>query len=187
MKKVTFAACALTLAAGLAACGDRKPDNAAATQEEAGQTANPDEPYAVPGQTNTYSARLGGNSYEITVSREADKQLPSVTDDLGKKFYDNRVSVSVTRNGEAFFSRSYTKEAFADFLTPAESQGTVLLGMAYDSEKSDGHAIRLGAQIGQVGIEEGPAFSVEIPLDGSASGIVRDKNQDTTGDDGMTD
>ena len=58
--------------------------------------------------------------------------------------------------------------------------------MAYDSAKSDAHTIRLGAQVGQVGIEEGPAFSIEIPLDGGAMSIVRDNNQDTTGDD-MTD
>ena len=53
--------------------------------------------------------------------------------------------------------------------------------MAFDSEKSDASALRLGAQIGQVGIEEGPAFSVEIPLNGGASSIVRDQEQDTTG------
>lgn len=60
--------------------------------------------------------------------------------------------------------------------------------MAFDSEKTqkDKRIIYLGAQVGQVGIEEGPAFSIEIPLDGSASSIVRDTAQDNTGGD-MTD
>ena len=129
---------------------------------------------------------MGGKDFVITIKRAADKSLPTVTDDLGKSFYDNRVEVTITCNGQPFFSKSYTKEAFASFLTTkSETQGTILLGMAYDSAKSDGHAIRLGAQVGQVGIEEGPAFCVEIPLDGSASSIVRDTNQDTTGDDGV--
>ncbi|MCI6725083.1 MAG: DUF4738 domain-containing protein, partial [Bacteroidales bacterium] len=116
----------------------------------------------------------------------ADQQLPVVTDEVGKQYYDNRVQVDITADGKPFYSHAFTREAFAGFATEQETVGCVLLGMAFDSERSDAHALRLGAQIGQVGIEEGPAFIVEIPLDGGAASIVRDKQQDTTGDDGMS-
>ena len=57
--------------------------------------------------------------------------------------------------------------------------------MAYDETASvSGLVLRFGAQVGQPGIGEGPAFTVELSLDGSVR-IVRDSNQDTTGDDGM--
>ena len=121
------------------------------------------------------------------MERRADTSLPVVTDELGNRFYDNRVEVSILRDGQSFLQRSYTKDAFSDFLSASDKQGTVLLGMAFDADRSDSRAIRLGAQIGQVGVEEGPAFIVEIPLSGAASSIVRDSNQDTTGDDGMED
>lgn len=187
MKQLSISVFALLIAASLTACGGNKTDGNTTDTDTAQTAVNNNAPYAEPGQNNTYTASLAGNNFEITIKREADKTLPVVTDDLGKEFYDNRVEVTITKGGEEFFKKTYTKEAFAGFLTSeSESQGTVLLGMAYDSAKSDGHAIRLGAQIGQVGIEEGPAFTIEIPLDGSASSIVRDNNQDTTGND-MTD
>lgn len=187
MKKLSFILSAFLLSVAFVSCNGGKTDSASSSEDSLQQTAATDEPYAEPGQKNTFSAKLGGHTYNITINRQSDSSLPVVTDELGKKFYDNRVDIEITRDGGAFFSRTYTKEAFEDFLSSDEKQGTVLLGMAFDSPKSDGHSIRLGAQIGQVGIEEGPAFVVEIPLDGGASGIVRDKNQDTTGEEGMTD
>lgn len=187
MKKLVVASAALLLMASLSACSGNKSDANAQQQDSTAVNANNNAPYAETDQNNQYTAKLGGKSFEIVIQRKADKSLPIVTDDLGKQFYDNRVDVVIKCDGQEFYKHSFTKEAFADFLTTsADSQGTVLLGMAYDSAKSDAHAIRLGAQIGQVGIEEGPAFSIEIPLDGSAISIVRDNNQDTTGDD-MTD
>lgn len=187
MKHVLIPAMTFLLIASATSCGGNKTHDKADGADSTQTALNADAPYAEPGQQSSYTAKLGGKNYKISINRAADKTLPLVTDELGKKFYDNRVDVVITCDNAAFFSKSYTKEAFSAFLTTGgESEGTVLLGMAFDSEKSDAHAIRLGAQIGQVGVGEGPAFSIEIPLDGSASSIVRDNNQDTTGND-MTD
>ncbi len=187
MKRIYIAICIAAATVALASCGG-KTEQQAETNADTTQTATDNTPYADPAQTMKNEFQAGGHQYEITIHREADKQLPIVSDDLGKKFYDNRVDVTITRDGQDFFKRSYTKEAFESFLTEADKHGTVLLGMAFDSEKTqkDKRIIYLGAQVGQVGIEEGPAFSVEIPLDGSASSIVRDTAQDNTGGD-MTD
>jgi|UniRef100_UPI0015B6B2F9 hypothetical protein len=187
MKKIVLASTCLLLGLSLASCSNKKSDAEAQNVDSTQTVNNNNAPYAEPTQSNAYTTKLAGKQFEITISRVADKTLPIVKDDLGKEFYDNRVDVVIKCNGQEFYKNSFTKDAFSEFLTTAaDRQGTVLLGMAYDSAKSDGHAIRLGAQIGQVGIEEGPAFSIEIPLDGSAASIVRDNNQDTTGDD-MTD
>lgn len=187
--KVTLCAtaCAMFTLAALSACGGKKSDGEAAMQDTA-LTQQTDAPYADPSQTSTAEAVLGGKRYEVTIARSADKSLPVVTDDMGKTFYENRVDVTVKRDGEEFFHKSYSKEAFSDFLTsPADRQGTVLLGMAFDKSRSTASTICLGAQIGQIGIEEGPAFCVEIPLNGGTASIVRDNKQDTAGEDGMTD
>lgn len=187
MKKAIYCAAACAIMVFSASCSEKKGD--AANDQEgntAAVSAQGEEPYADTEVDNSYTAQLGGKSYVIRIRRKADKNLPVVVDDSGQKSYDNSVEVTVTRDGKEFFNRRYTKEAFRDFLKGNEGEGCVLLGMAYDINKSDGHAIRLGAQVGQVGIGEGPAFTIEIPLDGGASGIVRDNNQDTTGDD-MTD
>lgn len=179
---------ALLLGGVITACGGNKGNADKAQQDSIAAAQQGNAPYADASQTNQYEAKFGENTYKISISRNADKALPIVTDEQGNKFYDNRVNVTITCNGNAFFSKSYTKDSFKEFLiSKDEKQGTVLLGMAYDSEKSNNQVIHLGAQVGQVGIEEGPAFSIEIPLDGSASSIVRDNNQDTTGDDGLSD
>lgn len=187
MQRIKYTLPFVALLLTTTACGDKKSEPTANPADTTAVMTNSNAPYADASLQNEFTAKLGGKSYHITISRKADSTLPVVTDELGKQFYDNRVEVNITCDGTDFFHKSYTKEAFADFLSSAEKEGTVLLGMAFDSEKSDGHAIRLGAQIGQVGIEEGPAFSIEIPLNGGASGIVRDKNQDNTGNDGITD
>ena len=183
IKKISvLGACAVIM---LASCGEKKSNAEVETRQTEQQQVTADTPYAESELKNTSTAQLGGKTYQITVARRADTSLPLITDELGKKYYDNRVEVNILRDGEPFFQSSYTKDAFSDFLSASDKQGSVLLGMAFDADKSDAHAIRLGAQIGQVGVEEGPAFIVEIPLSGAASSIVRDSNQDTTGDDGM--
>ena len=168
-------------------CGGNKNDKEVAATDTVQQAQAIEKPYADSPSTYAQSVKLGGHEFIISITRKADPSLPVVEDELGKKFYANRVEVNITTEGRDFFHKSYTREAFEDFLSKEELQGTVLLGMAYDSDKSDAHAIRLGAQVGQVGIGEGPAFTVEIPVDGGASSIVRDKNQDTTRDDGFSD
>lgn len=187
MNKATKAVSLLLFALTLTACGNGQGEGAGNAQDSTQVVGASEAPYAEEAKKDTFTAQLAGKQYEITIERKADKGLPVVTDDMGKQFYDNRVDVRIACEGKEFFNKSYTKETFSDYLSSSENQGTVLLGMAFDPVKSDGHAIYLGTQIGQVGIEEGPAFSIEIPLDGSAQHIVRDRNQDTTGDDGMGD
>ena len=184
MKISVLGACAIFM---LSSCGEKKSNVKEEAQQTEQQQAVAGTPYAEPELKNSSTAKLGGRTYQITVERRADTSLPVVTDELGNRFYDNRVEVSILRDGQPFFKRSYTKDAFSDFLSASDKQGTVLLGMAFDADRSDSRVIRLGAQIGQVGVEEGPAFVVEIPLGGGAPSIVRDSNQDTTGDDGMED
>ena len=190
MKKYAFLCGLLAVSAiayNIVSCSGNKSSEAAPAVDTVQQAKVAEKPYADPPRQYAETVNLGGQALTVSITRKADPSLPVVTDELGKEFYANRVDVNITADGRDFFHKSYTREAFDDFLSADEKQGTVLLGMAYDPAKSDGHAIRLGAQVGQVGLGEGPAFTVEIPLDGSASSIVRDTDQDTTGDDGLSD
>ena len=180
----TVAIIALTI--GLTACQNNKGNTQTEPGAQTENTAKEQEPYADGDLKNTYTAKLGQNVYKITITRHSNKHQPAITDEMGNEFYDNQAEVVITCNGSAFFSKSYTKADFENYLLDSERTGTILLGMAYDMEKSDSKCIRLGAQIGLVGIEEGPAFNIAIPLDGSAPNITRDKNQDTTGNAGSS-
>ncbi len=185
MKKGVWIA-GIALAAALAAgCGGKSTDGDKDGKDSVAAAAA--KPFSDPDLKMEYTARLGGKEYAVTVKRSADPSQPVVEDELGRQYYDNRVTVTVTRDGEPFSEKSYTKDSFRDFLTPSDSKGTVLLGMAFDADGSDGHAIRLTAQVGQPGIEEGPGFIVELPLGGGPESILRDKRQDTAKEDLMGD
>lgn len=167
------------------ACGDSNKE-VTSDRQELSQTENAAAlSTASPELKHTSTAELGNHTYRITIHRKSDSTLPKVKDEFNKEFNDNRVHVIVERDGSEIFNKDFTKATFNDNLTDEEQPGTILLGMAFDQEKSDGHTICLGAQIGLVGIEEGPAFCVKISTDGKGYTIVRDHNQDTTGDDGM--
>lgn len=125
----------------------------------------------------TYSAKLQGDNYEITISRKTDKRLPTVKDDLDYEFYDNSVTVRIDCNGKEFYSKTFTKEAFKGFLPNADYEKCVLNGMAYDEDNSGGGDICIAAMVGQPGLGEGHAFTLEIPTDGSATSIVRAEQQ----------
>ncbi|MGN1242568.1 MAG: DUF4738 domain-containing protein [Alloprevotella sp.] len=166
----------------LAACGG-KQEAKTETQDNAAVEA-PARPHADNDLNREYVATLGGHRFEINIKRTADTELPTVSDELGGTFYDNRVEITATRDGEDLFTKQFTKSDFADFVSAADSKGCVLLGMAFDQENSSATTLRFGAQIGQPGIEEGPAFIVEIPTGGGACSIVRDMRQDTMGEEG---
>lgn len=172
---------ALSLATLCTACSWKSQSGKSADSTQVSQKN--DQPYAEPDSRRTFTAKLGGQTYDINIVRTADKALPLVTDDMGKHYYDYRVEVTVACGGKLFYSHSYTKDDFAGSLSEDEKRTMVLLGMAYDSTTSTDQDICLAAQIGQVGIEEGPAFRITIPVNGAAPRIERDNRQDTSGDD----
>ena len=65
-------------------CGSKTDHAASAADTTASSQSNV--PYAEAALTNTYTATLAGKHFEITVKREADQQLPVVTDEVGKQY-----------------------------------------------------------------------------------------------------
>lgn len=160
----------------LTSCGGEKP---AQTAQDSTTTVVVTGPLPADDDlTRHYADTLGNRAYAITIKRTADETSKTVTDEFDQEYYDNSVSVHITRDGAEFFSKTFTKEAFEDYLTAADSS-SVLLGMAYDEDKSNNGKVCLAAQIGLPGTGEGPAFTIEIPAAGGVYSIVRDTQQDT--------
>lgn len=182
MKKRTPLSLAL-LALLAAACsqGEKREATTAAATTSVTQKA----PQAADAPlTRCDTAQLGGHTYIVTIARTPDKALPTVTDPLDQVFYDNAVTVDIARDGASLFSKTFRKEAFSGFLTESDRTSAILLGMAFDAERSTAATLCLAAQVGQPGTGEGPAFTVEIPAGGGAPSIVRDTRQDTMAEEG---
>lgn len=130
MKKYFIAAACL---ACLTACGgknnDVPTDAADSTTVEATKVGGivEDTPWH---DENTVA--WNGHTYQYTLDRAADKSLPTVKNELGQPYYDNSITLSVKRDGEVFFARKFTKEAFANFLSDDYKTNASLLGLAFD-------------------------------------------------------
>lgn len=87
-----------------------------------------------------------GATYHITIERTADKDLPLAKDGQGNKYYDNRVSLLITRpHGSEFVRRTFSKADFASYVKGTNSEGA-LLGIVFD--RADGETLRFAASVG---------------------------------------
>lgn len=180
MKKIVLLAIVLLATAG---CGKTdKPqgaegDTLAQTQTDGPQPSSSD-------LTLTDTVKAGGQTLIVTLTRETDKTLPTVTDEMGTTFYDNKVNVSVTRGGEQVFTHSFTKADFEASLPERDKKTGVLLGMAVDKAKSTAQLVVLGAQVGEPGLEdEASTFAISVTPGSEGFTTERVQNQITTRDD----
>lgn len=88
------------------------------------------------------------SDYTVHVQRRSNSDLPVVTDENGRKYYDNEVVVEVLRaDGTMAISHTFTKNAFAQYLgRSAVAQKGALLGVVYD--KTDGDNLVFAASVG---------------------------------------
>lgn len=87
-----------------------------------------------------------GATYHIRIERKADKSLSLAKDGQGNKYYDNRVSLLITRpDGSEFVRRTFSKADFASYVKGSNSEGA-LLGIVFD--RADGETLRFAASVG---------------------------------------
>ena len=58
-----------------------------------------------------------GRQYVVRIAREPADSLPMVTDEIGQKYVDNRVSMRISRSDSTvFMQKTFTKASFASYL-----------------------------------------------------------------------
>jgi len=79
-----------------------------------------------------------GSAFTVAVERKADKSLPLVDDGTGNKYYDNRITVSITgSDGNDVFSKVFTKADFAGHVEKEYLETGALLGVVFDRVEGD--------------------------------------------------
>lgn len=87
-----------------------------------------------------------GSTYRVLIDRKADKSLSLAADGQGNRYYDNRVTVVITRpDGSEFLNRTFTKANFADLLDGGSANGA-LLGVVF--VRAEGDKLILAASVG---------------------------------------
>lgn len=176
-------ACCVAL---VAACGEKKDAKDSADSSDVfNQTSAPTRPEHSAGSlNNSDTITLSGHKYVVNVRRYEDSSLPTVRDDTGIEFYDNRVEISIVRDGAEIFTRTFSKEDFADKASETDRKTGVMLGMAFDAEKSSPGQLSFTASIGQPNIEDGGSgFRVSINPSNASVSIKTEVLESETGYD----
>ena len=88
-----------------------------------------------------------GNSYTVSTERKADTSLPLCKDEQGNEYYDNCITVTITRkDGSLFFKRTFTKTDFAQYAKGSYGRDGALLGVVFNTIKND--ALLFAASVG---------------------------------------
>lgn len=79
----------------------------------------PGAPISMQKKETTEKISWGGQTYEVSISRTPADSLPMVANEIGQKFVDNRIALTIRRSdGSEFFRRSFSKASFQSYLTP---------------------------------------------------------------------
>lgn len=79
-----------------------------------------------------------GSTYTIATERKADPALPLAQDEQGNRYYDNRITVTISRkDGSVFFQRTFSKADFAQYTHNAFAKDGALLGVVFNEAKGD--------------------------------------------------
>lgn len=79
-----------------------------------------------------------GKDYHSFISRIPDEELPTVKDENGNKFVDNKIQLRLTRGNEQIFNMTFTKKNFASIVGEDFLSKSILEGMVYNKTTPQG-------------------------------------------------
>ncbi len=171
------------VALALAGCGKKRTTDDIIVKKTA--PAAPSRPSAIGNYKQTYQAEWQGQPYSLTISLEADPALDRVSDG-SRQFYDNRVTLTITRaDGSEFMHREFTKASFASYVDADYLAKSALVGFVYDRVQ-DGQ-LRLVASVGSPDKMSDDYIPLNIAIAPSGSLTVSKGTQldSGSGDEGM--
>lgn len=119
-----------------------------------------------------------GSTYKVIVKSESDSELPIVKLDETTKYYDNKITVRILRqDGTEFFNRSFTKNAFENYLDRHTKESGVLLGIVY--VKAEGNNLCFAASVGSPDVSSDEYIPLVLKITNlGAVAITKDQTLD---------
>lgn len=167
------------LAGCVAGCGgEKKNDNIITVKKE---SKVPAKPVRMQEYKQARDVEWLGSVYTCEIHRTPDDSLATVQDEDGRKFTDNSISLSIRRSdGSVFFSKTFTKATFKEYIDEDFRQTGILEGLVFD--KADGQTLVFAASVSHPQTDEYIPLIVRISRMGDVS-IARDTHLDTNAED----
>ena len=111
----------------LSSCRPQKSDSQDSGKTE--QTA--DELRSLPDYNYTDSLMQGSHEVVYTITRQPDDDLPTVVDEDGVKYKDNRFNLHIVKDGKKLFERDFTKADFKSQLPDEFKKYGIMDGLRF--------------------------------------------------------
>ena len=143
------------------------------------EVVKPQAPISMQEYNQTSDVEWLGKHYQVVIHRVADDSLKMVKDENGQKFVDNRIHLKVIRqDGSVFFSQTFTKASFNDYLDDDYRATGILEGLVFD--RVDGHQLIFAGSVSHPQTDEYIPLVVTLSNFGDVT-ISLDTQRDTSG------
>ena len=132
MKKSFFAILSL-IVAGLvfAGCKEKKKTDVIITEPVVKKVSN--DTLSMDKLDAKSDVQWNGSNYHISIASSTDKSMPVITDEGDNKYYDNKVTLRITRaDGSSFFDKTFTKNDFKEYVSADYFENNALAGFVFD-------------------------------------------------------
>ncbi len=127
------------------------------------------------------SATIGSHLYVYSIVRQADENLPAVTDEMGDTFADNSIQLRISKDGNTYFDQRITKRNFDSKLDKEFLANSILDGVRFMKAEA-GRGLTFSFSVSYPESDMTCPFSVTITDDGNMW-IVKDEVMDLEGED----
>ena len=149
------------------------------------ETPKPQAPIRMQDYNQVKDVQWLDRSYQVDIRRMADDSLRMVNDETGQKFVDNRIQLKVIRqDGSVFFSRTFTKADFNDYLDDDYRATGILEGLVFD--RVEGLHLIFAGSVSHPQTDEYIPLVITLSNFGDVT-ISRDTQMDTSGSEELND
>lgn len=149
------------------------------------ETPKPQAPIRMQDYNQVKDVQWLDRSYQVDIRRMADDSLRMVKDETGQKFVDNRIQLKVIRqDGSVFFSRTFTKADFNDYLDDDYRATGILEGLVFD--RVEGLHLIFAGSVSHPQTDEYIPLVITLSNFGDVT-ISRDTQMDTSGSEELND
>lgn len=171
---------ALALTAILTACNSPKPEEK--TEEKVTEHIDSitniirKEPF-----TNTGTVAVKDTEYSYVLQFSSCDSLPVVTNAVGQKYYDNTVTLTISKGADVFYKHTFTKSSFSGMVPSKFMETSALVGFNFNYNKEDDHsAFYFIATVGDPDDSAEMSFPLEVAIGTDKSlSIKKAENLDT--------